>query len=261
VTQLSDLDYETIENAVMETARGRWFLAEHQKRHAQSISTPTLLDAIGRLEKIISSIGNDFPHKQAPETETAKPSAMPAPVEVSPTPPAQPLKDNSLSEENLQFFANDEDLFSEDNNALMSEVTATNSPQAAPEPQTASQAAPNPTPQEYPTPEDYPTPEEYPTPQEDSERFKIFKVGGKDKPDEVASTAPSTPEIVAQADAPDVDTLDETAEVPELTMQPTPEEQDRIIVIRNSADSDINIPLAEDYKDPAASEKSTSSNS
>ncbi|MEZ5840718.1 MAG: protein phosphatase CheZ [Hyphomicrobiales bacterium] len=45
-------DYEAIEAAVMETARGRWFLAEYARRHRVS-DTTTVLDAIGRLEKIV----------------------------------------------------------------------------------------------------------------------------------------------------------------------------------------------------------------
>lgn len=46
-------DYEAIESAVMETARGRWFLKEYTRRH-RSADTNMLLDAIGRLEKTIT---------------------------------------------------------------------------------------------------------------------------------------------------------------------------------------------------------------
>ena len=42
-------DYEAIEAAVMETARGRWFLTEYARRNRSS-DTRTVLDAIGRLE-------------------------------------------------------------------------------------------------------------------------------------------------------------------------------------------------------------------
>ena len=76
MTQLTELDYESIENAVMETARGRWFLAEHRKRQSEANtgSTPVLLDAISRLEKVITSIGSDF----SPQMEPTAPEAAPA---------------------------------------------------------------------------------------------------------------------------------------------------------------------------------------
>jgi chemotaxis protein CheZ len=46
---LSEADYELIEAAVMETGRGRWFLAEYARRNRHS-DTMTLLGAIDRLE-------------------------------------------------------------------------------------------------------------------------------------------------------------------------------------------------------------------
>jgi chemotaxis regulatin CheY-phosphate phosphatase CheZ len=49
---LSEADYEMIEAAVMETGRGRWFLAEYARRNRHS-DTMTLLGAIGRLEAAI----------------------------------------------------------------------------------------------------------------------------------------------------------------------------------------------------------------
>jgi chemotaxis regulatin CheY-phosphate phosphatase CheZ len=54
LTPLSENDYETIEAAVMETGRGRWFLAEFAKRNRHS-DTYMLLDAIARLEQTIVS--------------------------------------------------------------------------------------------------------------------------------------------------------------------------------------------------------------
>jgi chemotaxis protein CheZ len=49
---LSEADYELIEAAVMETGRGRWFLAEYARRNRHS-DTMMLLGAIGRLEAAI----------------------------------------------------------------------------------------------------------------------------------------------------------------------------------------------------------------
>jgi chemotaxis protein CheZ len=49
---LSAADYDLIEAAVMETGRGRWFLAEYARRNRHS-DTMTLLGAIDRLEAAI----------------------------------------------------------------------------------------------------------------------------------------------------------------------------------------------------------------
>lgn len=49
---LEEADYETIEAAVMETARGRWFLAEHARRTREA-ETARMLDAIGQIEKLV----------------------------------------------------------------------------------------------------------------------------------------------------------------------------------------------------------------
>ena len=46
---LSEVDYEAIEGAVMETARGRWFLAEYARRN-RNADTTMLLKALDRIE-------------------------------------------------------------------------------------------------------------------------------------------------------------------------------------------------------------------
>jgi hypothetical protein len=50
---LSERDYEAIEQAVLESARGRWFLTEHAKRN-RAADTLTLLDALKRIETTVS---------------------------------------------------------------------------------------------------------------------------------------------------------------------------------------------------------------
>jgi hypothetical protein len=50
---VSQSDYDAIEAAVMETARGRWFLHEYARRN-RTADTEVLLDAIGRLEKVVT---------------------------------------------------------------------------------------------------------------------------------------------------------------------------------------------------------------
>jgi chemotaxis protein CheZ len=49
---LNEADYAAIEEAVLETTRGRWFLAEYARRNRQA-DTQMLLTAIGRLEDVI----------------------------------------------------------------------------------------------------------------------------------------------------------------------------------------------------------------
>ena len=49
---LSASDYESIEAAVMETERGRWFLAEYAKRQ-RAADTGMLLEALKKLEAAI----------------------------------------------------------------------------------------------------------------------------------------------------------------------------------------------------------------
>ncbi len=55
---IDGLDYEEIEQAVMETSRGRWFLTEFARRH-KAADTAVLLDAIKRLESQIQSMSAD----------------------------------------------------------------------------------------------------------------------------------------------------------------------------------------------------------
>ena len=54
LTPISEAEYETIEAAVMETARGRWFLSEFARRN-RTADTTILLDAISRLEHAVTS--------------------------------------------------------------------------------------------------------------------------------------------------------------------------------------------------------------
>lgn len=53
LTTIDPADYDAIEEAVMETARGRWFLAEYARRNRNS-DTTMLLDAIGRIEQTLT---------------------------------------------------------------------------------------------------------------------------------------------------------------------------------------------------------------
>ncbi|HYF55789.1 MAG TPA: hypothetical protein VEA41_16160 [Salinarimonas sp.] len=53
LTPISESDYEAIELAVMETARGRWFLSEYARRN-RTADTGILLAAIERLEQAVA---------------------------------------------------------------------------------------------------------------------------------------------------------------------------------------------------------------
>jgi hypothetical protein len=57
---LSPADYEMIEAAVMETEKGRWFLAEYARRH-RSADTALVLDAIARVEGLVARGGSREP--------------------------------------------------------------------------------------------------------------------------------------------------------------------------------------------------------
>src|SRR5882724_7802474 len=50
---LSEADYEAIESAVMETSRGRWFLAEFARRNRHA-DTKMLLKALERIEGAVT---------------------------------------------------------------------------------------------------------------------------------------------------------------------------------------------------------------
>lgn len=66
LTPLSEIDYDAIADAVMETARGRWFLAEYARRNRQA-DTEMVLGAIARLERLCNvppvalETGHGFP--------------------------------------------------------------------------------------------------------------------------------------------------------------------------------------------------------
>lgn len=59
LTPVREEEYELIEQAVMETSRGRWFLAEYARRN-RAADTRILLDAIKRLERIVSAQTVEF---------------------------------------------------------------------------------------------------------------------------------------------------------------------------------------------------------
>ena len=72
---ISDADFDTIEAAVMESARGRWFLVEYARRNRHA-DTQVLLAALARLEEAMGV-----------RVEAAPPLPLSLPL---PLPPADP---------------------------------------------------------------------------------------------------------------------------------------------------------------------------
>jgi hypothetical protein len=88
---LNAADYDAIEAAVMETARGRWFLIEYDRRR-RAAETAQLLQAVTRLERAVGTGG--APALAAP----VKPAALPAPAR-------EPLHHAAAIGERLQDIA------------------------------------------------------------------------------------------------------------------------------------------------------------
>jgi hypothetical protein len=88
---LTATDYEAIEAAVMETARGRWFLIEYDRRR-RAEETAQLLEAVARLELAVGSGG--------PLALEGRPQAV-----ALPGPPVQPLPHAPAVSERLQDIA------------------------------------------------------------------------------------------------------------------------------------------------------------
>jgi hypothetical protein len=94
---LTDDDYYKIEAAVMETARGRWFLIEYDRRRRLA-ETTQLVEAVARLERSIGAGGP--PALEAP----ARQAALPAPT-AQPLPQPAALPHASAIGERLQDIA------------------------------------------------------------------------------------------------------------------------------------------------------------
>lgn len=301
--QLSDLDYDAIENAVMETARGRWFLSEYKKRNSGA-NTSTLLSAISRLEKVVTTLndGSYVPKSSDQKVEaaalvevktTSTKDQKSAKAFVAPTPFFSGAKKQdatkfeksadvsipepaALNDENLKFFSNDEDLFSDDANDLLPDATLTDATSIK---EVKIEAVPAVKPEGIADNAETKLDEETVNV---SERFKVFRTEPKEET-EIASTAPEiteTTEITETAPEPQLDALfgkmptnedikhDEpametapveavsteeiasteviTPVVPDPAMQATDDEKDRIVIIRGNADTGLDIPFGDD---------------
>src|SRR4051794_38667975 len=131
---LSDNDYEQIETAVMDSARGRWFLAEYSRRRGLE-TVGELMDAMRRIEGAIREHAISplpYPPYEGIANRPAVPPAMPAadkraeaiaqfnqiqaglksmlPQEPQETADAQ-QRDLIIDARHLRYFVEDEELF------------------------------------------------------------------------------------------------------------------------------------------------------
>ncbi|MGQ0486233.1 MAG: hypothetical protein ACT4SY_12880 [Hyphomicrobiales bacterium] len=90
-------DYDAIERAVMETPRGRWFLAQRDQRQRMG-ETQRILDALKKLEGVLAAIPAHPPPADGGEA--------PAPALAAAATAAQ-----ALSMKNLKYFKQDEAVF------------------------------------------------------------------------------------------------------------------------------------------------------
>ncbi len=278
--QLSDLDYDAIENAVMETARGRWFLSEYKKRNSGA-NTSTLLSAISRLEKVVTTLNDGSympkPADQKPTDQkvespvfvdvktTSTKDQKPTKAFVAPTPFFSGAKKQdaakfeksaavsvpepaALNDENLKFFSNDEDLFSDDANDLLPDAALTDATSIK---EVKIEAVPAIKPEVIT--DDAETKLDKET-ENFSDRFKVFRTEPKDEPAKEATDQDikhdkqivETATIDAKSTKETASTEVQTPIVPDPVMHATDDEKDRIVIIRGNADTGLDIPFGDD---------------
>ena len=83
--RLAEADYDVIEEAVMETARGRWFLSEYARRY-RATDTASVLEALNRLEEMAAPL-------EGPAFESEQIAAVLTAIEQAQTTPWQGISD------------------------------------------------------------------------------------------------------------------------------------------------------------------------
>jgi hypothetical protein len=125
-------NFEEIEAAVMETARGRWFLAEYARRH-RAADTAAILEAIARLEAKLAAGGM---RAAAP----AEPPPPPAPRQ--PAPPAPEVADLKAMAEELLRGSRIFDWAEPARSGVQEELPEATDDSWAPEPESAAPTGP-----------------------------------------------------------------------------------------------------------------------
>ena len=89
-------DYDAINNAFMETARGRWFLAEYARRN-RNADTAMVLEAVARIEHTLAAQKQSPADIAAPDVIAAVNSILAAARASVETALANPAADNALT--------------------------------------------------------------------------------------------------------------------------------------------------------------------
>ena len=136
----------------------------------------------------------------------------------------------------MQFFSNDEDLFADDTYALLPDSISATEVENVETPA-----------QENKTSVSFKAPELKPK-KPIGDRFKVFKMEKSGSPVETpAPELEATPEPVPEQSEPSKPIVFTATEIPDPTLAPTAQEQDRIVVIRKTSSNDMDIPLANDF--------------
>ena len=93
----SQADYDAIGEAFMETARGRWFLAEYARRN-RNADTAMVLDAVARIERTLAAQKQPAPLSDAPDVMPAVTAILAAARANTETAFANPNTDDALAQ-------------------------------------------------------------------------------------------------------------------------------------------------------------------
>ena len=93
-------NFEAVEQAVLESPRGRWFLAEYSSR-LRARETAAVVDQVKSLEAAVSANHDAIMNRLAQALAQPAQTAMPAPV--SPAP--------DLAPKHMKYFKQDEEIF------------------------------------------------------------------------------------------------------------------------------------------------------
>lgn len=91
-------DFDTIREAVMETARGRWFLDQYAAR-VRTAETQSLAASMKRLETALSA------------NHDAIMTRLAAALHQGPASPRAPVAEPELAPRHMKYYRNDEDIF------------------------------------------------------------------------------------------------------------------------------------------------------
>jgi len=109
---MAPMEYESIERAVMESKRGRWFLEEYARRLRRN-ETATVLQAIGKLETALNASQDALTERIAKTLGVIIPAVT-------------PNEPSTMTSAQMKYFRQDEEIF-EPNPAKLKPVPPTSS--------------------------------------------------------------------------------------------------------------------------------------